>query len=158
MKKSILFAIVILALITAGTAYLLISDDGEQAKEQMMGGSRSTSQPNNEPSPTSSGGQPGAYVNYENDTISKTAGTKLLFFYAPWCPQCRALETDIEQDGIPSGVTIIKVDYDTNQQLRQKYGVTLQTTFVKVDDNGNLIEKFVAYDDPTLASVIQNIL
>jgi hypothetical protein len=64
-----------------------------------------------------------------------------------------ALEEDIEANGVPDGVTIFKVDYDSNQDLRQEYGVTIQTTMVKVDDNGDEIESYVAYEDPTLDSV-----
>ena len=101
----------------------------------------------------------GKYVEYKDLTdVTSTAGTKLLFFHAPWCPQCRALEKDITSVTLPENLTIFKVDYDTNQSLRQKYGVTLQTTMVNVDDSGNLIEKYVAYDKPNFASVKQNLL
>lgn len=102
--------------------------------------------------------QAGAYVDYQESLIASTPGTKVLFFHAPWCPQCRQLESDIEAGPLPANTTIFKVDYDTNQTLRQKYGVTLQTTLVKVDDQGNMIEKYVAYDDPTLDSIKENIL
>lgn len=102
---------------------------------------------------------PGAYVNYSNTIIENTHGTKVLFFHAPWCPQCRAIETDIKaQSSLPDDTTIIKVDYDSNQSLRQKYGVTLQTTFVRVDDKGDLVKKYVAYNEPTYAAVKSNIL
>lgn len=100
----------------------------------------------------------GSYENYSANIISATEGTKILFFHAPWCPQCRALESSINAGKIPSGVTIIKVDYDSSQSLRKKYGVTIQTTLVRVDDDGNLVEKFVAYESPTLQSVIDNLL
>jgi thiol-disulfide isomerase/thioredoxin len=100
----------------------------------------------------------GKYIDYSPDAIAQSDGTKILFFYAPWCPQCRAVEADIKNDGVPNNVTIIKVDYDTSQTLRQKYGVTIQTTFVKVDNEGNLVEKYVAYNEPTLDSVIENVL
>lgn len=102
--------------------------------------------------------RPGSYVSYATDSIVKTAGTKILFFYAPWCPQCRSLEASITSGTIPENVAIMKVDYDTNQALRQKYGVTIQTTLVKIDDNGDLVKKFVAYDEPTLTSVVENLL
>ncbi len=98
------------------------------------------------------------YVTYSDDIVAKTSGTKILFFHAPWCPQCRALEASIKAGTIPTGVTIIKVDYDSHQALRQQYGVTIQTTLVKVDDTGNLIKKYVAYDEPTLSAVSQNLL
>lgn len=102
--------------------------------------------------------QPGAYVDYSSDAVANTDGTKLLFFHAPWCPQCQMVDADIKEVGVPEGVTVFKVDYDSNQKLRKKYGVTLQTTFVKIDDDGNLIDKFVAYNEPTFASVKENLL
>ena len=101
----------------------------------------------------------GTYINYSEDVIANTSGEKVLFFHAPWCPQCREIDSDIKaQFSLPENTTIIKVDYDSNQKLRQKYGVTLQTTFVKVDDSGNGIQKYVAYNEPNFASVKKNIL
>lgn len=100
----------------------------------------------------------GEYRNYSEEAVLATTGTKLLFFHAPWCPQCRSIETSIEQDGLPEGVTVFKVDYDSNQDLRQKYGVTIQTTFVLVDDSGNKIDSYVAYQEPTFASVERELL
>lgn len=96
---------------------------------------------------------PGTYVDYSPELIAETPGNKLLFFHAPWCSQCQALEADIEASDIPSGTTIFKVDYDTNQDLRQEYGVTIQTTMVKVDKDGNKVDELVAYDEPTFESV-----
>jgi len=101
----------------------------------------------------SSAAQPGQYVDYSPELVASTPGEKLLFFHASWCSQCVALEDDIEASGVPDGVTIFKVDYDSNQDLRQEYGVTIQTTMVKVDDNGEMIDSYVAYEDPTLDSV-----
>ncbi len=101
---------------------------------------------------------PGAYVDYSDTAITKASGTRLLFFHAPWCSQCRAIESDIKEQGVPSNATVIKVDYDSNQDLRKKYNVTLQTTFVKVDKDGNEIEKYIAYDQPTFDSVKTNLL
>ncbi|MGB0119716.1 MAG: thioredoxin family protein [Solirubrobacterales bacterium] len=95
----------------------------------------------------------GAYVDYAPELIAETPGNKLLFFHAPWCSQCQALEADIEASDIPAGTTIFKVDYDTNQDLRQEYGVTIQTTMVKVDKDGNKVDELVAYDEPTFESV-----
>jgi len=102
--------------------------------------------------------QPGVYEEYQEGLVASTDGVTLLFFHAPWCPQCRMIENDIKSQGVPDGVTVLKVDYDSNQALRQKYGVTLQTTFVEVDRNGELIEKYVAYNEPTFDSVKANLL
>jgi thiol-disulfide isomerase/thioredoxin len=94
----------------------------------------------------------GAYVDYSEEALAAAEGTRVLFFHAPWCPQCRALEEDILAAELPDGVTILKVDYDSNQALRQQYGVTLQTTLVALDADGEASATFVAYDDPTLSS------
>lgn len=102
--------------------------------------------------------QPGVFKDYQEGLVASTDGVTLLFFHAPWCPQCRMIESDINSQGVPIGVSILKVDYDSNQALRQKYGVTLQTTFVKVDKSGDEIQKYVAYNEPTFDSVKANLL
>jgi thiol-disulfide isomerase/thioredoxin len=158
-KKALVIILVVIVAIVGGGAYLLASDDGKQAKDQMMRDTANAPTENTaaEPEPASTN-PAGAYVSYAANVIADTSGTKLLFFHAPWCPQCRAIEADIKATGVPSGVTIIKVDYDTNQKLRQKYGVTIQTTVVRVDDAGDLVEKFVAYDEPSVAAISRNLL
>ena len=57
-------------------------------------------------------------------------------------------------EGAPEGLTVFKVDYDSRSDLRQKYGVTLQTTVVFVDDAGAPISSTVLYDDPSIASLV----
>jgi thiol-disulfide isomerase/thioredoxin len=110
--------------------------------------------------PASSIDTPGAgsYVDYSDTAIASAEGTTLLFFHAPWCPQCRSIESDIIAEGVPAGVTVIKVDYDSHQDLRQKYEVTLQTTFVEVDSNGDLVQSYVAYEDPRFQAVVDAML
>lgn len=153
----------LILVVGGGLAYLLNTSDARDAMQDYQQNSSDTTQPTVEetteettaPAVTNEAGQ---YVDYSPGIIASTSGTKLLFFHAPWCPQCRALEADIKKQGVPSGVAIIKVDYDSNQDLRKKYGVTLQTTVVRVDDQGELVSKFVAYDDPSLSSVVENLL
>jgi thiol-disulfide isomerase/thioredoxin len=110
------------------------------------------------PEATAPSASAGAYVDYSDDAIPQAEGRVLLFFHAPWCPQCRSVESDILAEGVPDGVTIVKVDYDSRQDLRQQYGVTLQTTFVEVDADGVELQKHVAYDDPHLDAVIAAML
>jgi thiol-disulfide isomerase/thioredoxin len=102
--------------------------------------------------------KPGVYTDYSESAIATTSGTKLLFFHAPWCSQCRQMEASINKDGIPTDVTVFKVDYDSNQKLREKYGVTLQTTFVKIDDSGNKIKSYVSYEEPRFSAVQRELL
>jgi len=149
MLKLVIAGLIILVL-GVGAAFLITNIDfSVPTTSDKTAQSSASGQPSQTPS---------QYVDYYDGIITATAGQKVLFFYAPWCPQCRALETSIKAGTIPSGVTIIKTDYDSMQGLRQKYGVTIQTTLVKVNDDGDLVEKYVAYDEPTLQSVIDNLL
>lgn len=101
----------------------------------------------------------GSYVDYRPGIIEESEGQRVLFFHAPWCPQCRSVEKGIKADGVPDGFTVIKVDYDSNQALRKKYGIKIQTSFLKVDADGNAVgEPFVAYEDPEFSSVVRNYL
>lgn len=40
-----------------------------------------------------------------------------------------------------------------NSDRQQKYGVTLQTTFLKLDGSGNSAGKYVAYSEPNFDTV-----
>lgn len=155
MKKPVIitFAVIVIALIVAAIWFFA-------PKTSQYSPQSSTSESTKTPqaTSTSSSTQPGKYVDYTEDIIASTKGTKILFFHAPWCPQCKALDSSIRSGKIPDGVTIIKVDYDSSQKLKQKYGVTVQTTLVSVDDSGNLIKKYVAYSTPSLEALIKNVL
>ena len=87
----------------------------------------------------------GAYLSRAEYTgrMASRAGTKVVyFFHAPWCPTCRATEKAIARDGIPAGLTLVKVDFDTESDLRKQYGVTTQHTFVQVDPSGAELAKW----------------
>lgn len=87
----------------------------------------------------------GSYEDYGPEKLARAAsGQVLLFFHASWCPSCRALASNIEGNlnSIPQGLAILKVNYDTETELKRKYGVTTQHTLVQVDEAGNLIKKW----------------
>jgi thioredoxin 1 len=86
----------------------------------------------------------GSYDIYTPEKVANAEGNVVLFFHASWCPSCRRLNSDIENnlDSIPSDLTILKVDYDKETALKQKYGVTTQHTLVQVDNQGNLVTKW----------------
>jgi thiol-disulfide isomerase/thioredoxin len=160
MNKRVGLIATVIALLIGGSVVYLISTSGpdepsQNAGSQNVGTSLADGSRPAEENPASA---PGEYVDYREGIIAETSGTALLFFHAPWCPQCRALESDIKTKGVPEGVTIIKVDYDSSQKLRQEYGVTIQTTVVRVDKDGKLVEKFVAYDEPSMAAVAEELL
>ena len=160
MSKKAVIILVILLLLGGSVAFVLLNNHEASAPETTTSTSQAQNTANEPNSTEQSENTPsaGEYTAYSAAALANTDGTKLLFFHAPWCPQCLAIEQDIEVQGVPAGVTVFKVDYDSNQSLRQQYGVTLQTTFVKVDDEGKLVKKYVAYDEPTFNAVKENML
>ena len=85
-------------------------------------------------------------ADYNANSGKFAADKKVYFFHASWCPICQGVDREINADmsKIPSGVTLIKTDFDSQTDLRQKYGVTVQYTFVQVDQDGNSTNKFSA--------------
>jgi thioredoxin 1 len=91
-------------------------------------------------------GQPGPYIDYATYLKDKTAYTGrrvALFFWASWCPICQGdddyIRGTIASRQFPQDLTIVKVDYDVETQLEQKYGVTSQATFVPIDATGKAL-------------------
>ncbi len=86
----------------------------------------------------------GSYTPYSADLVKNAEnGNVVLFFNASWCPTCQSTVKNINSnlEAIPSNLTLLSTDYDKETTLKQKYGVTTQHTFVKVDKDGNLIKK-----------------
>jgi len=79
-----------------------------------------------------------SYADYSADPAAFSAGPVVLFFHADWCPKCRETKENLTADpaSLPDGLTVVEVDFDTETGLRQKYGVTVQHTFVQVDAGG----------------------
>lgn len=103
--------------------------------------------------------QKGSYVAYDASTAMKVAqsGKAILFFHAPWCPTCRAADADILKNAanIPSGTTIFKVDYDTSSEMKKKYSVTTQHTFVQIDANMTSVKTWRS--STTLESILTQV-
>ncbi len=159
----------LVVVIAAAGAYLAVgsSDDAADTASRTTETTAAPSAPAPTPAPTAAedeadapapaagpAAKPGEYVEYSDAALASAEGTRILFFHASWCTQCRELEETIRSEGLPDGVTVLKVDYDSRQDLRERYGVTLQTTVVKVDADGEAIESFVPYDDPTIERVL----
>ena len=83
------------------------------------------------------------YAEYTAETLAGATDDIVLFFNAAWCPSCNALDAVLESEDIPENLTVLSVDYDSNFELRKKYGVVAQHTFVQVDNQGNLIKKWI---------------
>lgn len=142
---------------TAATAEPSMSAEPEETTEPEEEAEPAPTEEAQSEEPAADAVSPGAYVEYSEAALADAEGTRILFFHASWCPQCHALEGDINANGVPDGVTILKVDYDSNQPLRQEYGVTQQTTVVSLDGNGEKAVLYVPYSDPTLANALDGL-
>ena len=155
-KKVTIIVLAVLLLVGIGVAYLLTAnkpvDEANSSNLVKQASSETQTQPAESPQAQ------GKYITYSAEALSTATGKRILYFHAPWCPQCQELDASIKKGPIPDGVTIIRTDFDSNQELRKKYGVTQQTTLVLIDENGNLVKKYNAYDSPTLSSITDNLL
>jgi thiol-disulfide isomerase/thioredoxin len=107
-----------------------MTKEGDQMSKEMMNKSAEVSLPT------------GMYSQYSVTNLAQNStGTNVIFFHAPWCPSCKSIDADITAnlDKLPEGLQILKADFDTSTALKQKYGVTQQSTFIKVDKDGNKI-------------------
>lgn len=91
----------------------------------------------------------GVYITrseYESNPTQYATTNKVYFFHASWCSICQGIEKEIKADisKLPVNATFIKTDFDSSADLRKKYGVTNQYTFVQVDENGNEISQWSA--------------
>lgn len=85
------------------------------------------------------------YTDYSPEALKNASWNIVLFFHADWCPTCQAIEKDILSKEVPSGLTILKVDYDTATDLKKKYNVLTQSSFVQVDNEWNMIKRWISW-------------
>lgn len=100
------------------------------------------------------------YIDYSPTAVAEATtdqGKAVLFFHAAWCPTCKAAERDFLQNmsNLPENLTIIKVDYDSENELKKKYAVTYQHTFVQVDADGQEITRWSGGESRELIQRLQ---
>jgi len=160
-KKIGVLTVIVIAIVAAvGVAFASQSDeDSDRAEEdtQIQNNLVDQSEPSESTNNIATDEQPeeqeendnsseealgGEYIDYAESSL--TNQDNVIFFAASWCPTCKVLDDNLMEasSNIPSGVTILKADYDTEDELKDKYGVTYQHTLVQVDQNGNQIKKW----------------
>lgn len=96
-------------------------------------------------------GEFGEYIEFTPQALEDRASrTRVLFFYANWCPICRPVDQELKTKAneLPGNVTVIRVNYNDDEtdedekSLAEKYGITYQHTFVVIDENGNELKKW----------------
>lgn len=154
-NTGIIVGIIVLVVIVGG-AYASMSNKDKMTEEKIMMDEKN--QTMNEVAEKSEAMMAGYYETYTPEKLIRAkTGSVVLFFNASWCPSCRGLNADIEANmgAIPEGVSILKVDYDKETELKKKYGVTYQHTLVQVDAEGTLIKKWSG--SPTLSGLVSEI-
>lgn len=140
----------------------------DQEQDKMMAKQEPTEQDNSmtkTESETMMKASGSSYVDYSSQVLAdaeiaqKSGRRVVLFFHATWCPYCKAADKDfkanIGTDKFPKNLTLIKTDYDTQTELKKKYGVTSQHTFVQIDSTGNQITKWVSGETTELNTNIK---
>lgn len=138
----------------------MMEKDSMESEAMMEDGTSKDSMMKNEPKAMEGDAmmKTGSYESYAPEKLVKAdTGKVVLFFRADWCPTCRAVDADIKANlkNIPENLSILDVNYDNSTELKKKYGVTYQHTFVQVDSKGNMIKKWSG--SPTLVSLVSEV-
>ncbi len=140
---------------TAGTP-TATTQPGSGAPSTAPSGTRSSALSASPAAAGTAASSPGSYIDYadyESDPGKYAGNEVVLFFNASWCPTCQQATSNLESSTIPNGLTVVSVDYDEATELKQKYGVTVQHTFVQVSPDGSELAK---WSGSTTASEIES--
>lgn len=99
----------------------------------------------------------GLYLPYTPTALAQASGNIVLFFYASWSPAGIATNNDIteKKDTISKDLTILRVNFDDADDMKEQYGIKEQQTFVQVTNTGELIKKWRGAN--TLEDIMQQI-
>lgn len=89
--------------------------------------------------------RPGEYITYDAAKYTHALdGKVVLFFNAKWSKTCKMLDAELKANvaKIPSNLTIMSVDYDKNYALRKQYQVPFEDTYVQIDSNGTMVNRW----------------
>lgn len=87
------------------------------------------------------------YTEYSPELLSQAQAEGkrvVLFFHADWCPTCIAAAKDFTEnyDQIPEDTIILKADYDTETELKKKYAVVTQDTFIQLGADDSVVARW----------------
>lgn len=86
-------------------------------------------------------------LNFESEAQVNALAAKgktVVFFYAAWCPNCRATVAELNARfaEVNPDLTLVIADYDKETALKGKFGVTYQDTFVLLDAAGASVKSW----------------
>jgi putative thioredoxin len=78
-------------------------------------------------------------------------------FWAEWCEPCKALGPVLEEATAEAGVTLVKLDVDTNQPLAEEFGIR-GIPAVKAFRNGHVVAEFTgALPKPSVEAFLEEL-
>jgi len=153
MRRSIVFLLIALAAATGATARGRM----EKASTAKSTGAMMSAQATDESSPrfAKSTGKKVIFSNLPDAKALAGKGPTVLFFAADWCPTCRVALKDINANGARmKEITVVVVDYHKAADLKAKYGVTSQHTYVQIDGQG---EKLAIWNGGGVDGIVKNV-
>ncbi len=131
-----------------------VVDEEKKSKEWASVGEQTNLAPTDTPRAIAEGG---LYLPYTPTALAQASGNVILFFYANWSPAGIATNKDITDKVVklPKDLTILRVNFDDADAMKQQYGITDQQTFVQVTNTGELIKKWRGAN--TLEDITQQI-
>ena len=101
-----------------------------------------------------------SYLDYSESNLKlaqQKEATVLFFAATDWCQTCAALDEEIISriQDVPEEMTILKVDYDNDKQMRNNYKVTAQHTLIVLDSEGNEVKRWLGGGLDTLLSQVE---
>lgn len=148
MVPKIIIPAIIAIVVTIGAVVALSGGSDEDSTVSTPSSSNSTNSSDDSAqaarptTPTSSTGVD-RYVTYSDSVLADSTDSKrVLFFHATWCTVCNAFEREIKAEGVPEGITLIKANFDNDTDLKKEYGITVQSTFVLLDENNEAVRSW----------------
>lgn len=90
------------------------------------------------------------YMDYslDNESALRERVDYGLFFTSENCDNCQELEEGLmaHSEDLPSGTRILKVDFDNQMKLKQKYEVTVPHTLIFIDSAGEFRDRIEGVD------------
>lgn len=145
MNKNLVIAGVFISIGVLVTAAFFISNSNPSDNTSDTFQTNENSRANDNPSVRSDAAAGLRYADYSPQAFEESNDKKrVYFFHASWCPTCKVANEEFSSnpDGIPEDIVLFKTDYDTENDLKKRYGITYQHTFVQVDENGNEVAKW----------------
>jgi len=100
------------------------------------------------------------YIAYSAETLEQLKGSQpvAVFFHAEWCPTCRGMEAEINENlaNLPAGTVILKADYDTETELKEQYKIVIQSTIAILDKDGNHVDTLAGATSSEIVEALNN--